>query len=458
MARGKRNGIAASGGLSRITVSGFKSIREERSIEVRPLTLLAGANSSGKSSMIQPLLLLKQTLDATYDPGPLRLDGPNVRFTKAEQLIPQFGRGESASRELQVEIEHDYGRSIRTIFEPAKDGGFSLKKWLLGRRGQPRSAEFALNASSSEIENSLSKLEGGAYLFEDVKKGKRSVHWSVDRDRCYFRVLGTDGKSPGTRYRRFDYDLSASFTRMIQRVVHVPGLRGNPSRTYPVTAVGKTFEGTFENYVASVIRQWELSDSSDDQEKLDALRENVEALGLTWKVRARQLSDIQVELLVGRFPHARQGGANDLVNVADVGVGVSQTLPVLVALIEAEPGQAVVLEQPEIHLHPRAQVAMAGVLARAARRGVRVIMETHSALLLTAIQAVVAEGEELSPDEVILHWFERDKIGQTDIRSTPLDDAGAFGNWPVDFGDVLLDVQGRYLDAAERRLLGVANG
>src|SRR5438128_11462461 len=74
-------------GITRITVAGFKSISQEQSIEIRPLTILAGANSSGKSSMMQPLLLLKQTLEAPYDPGALLLDGPNVHFTSIEQLL-----------------------------------------------------------------------------------------------------------------------------------------------------------------------------------------------------------------------------------------------------------------------------------------------------------------------------------------------------------------------------------
>ena len=54
---------------------------------MRPLTILAGANNSGKSSIMQPLLMMKQTLEATYDPGPLKLDGPNVYFTSAEQFL-----------------------------------------------------------------------------------------------------------------------------------------------------------------------------------------------------------------------------------------------------------------------------------------------------------------------------------------------------------------------------------
>src|ERR1051325_644055 len=88
----KKDSTTKPDGITRISVSVFKSIPDEQSIEVRPLTILAGANSSGKSSIMQPLLLLKQTLEASYDPGALRLDGPNVRFTSAEQFLSHVGR------------------------------------------------------------------------------------------------------------------------------------------------------------------------------------------------------------------------------------------------------------------------------------------------------------------------------------------------------------------------------
>src|SRR6267142_499309 len=77
--------------ITEIQVAGFKSISDEQSIEIRPLTILAGANSSGKSSMMQPVLLLKQTLEAPYDPGALLLDGPNVKFTSVEQMLTKCG-------------------------------------------------------------------------------------------------------------------------------------------------------------------------------------------------------------------------------------------------------------------------------------------------------------------------------------------------------------------------------
>jgi predicted ATPase len=144
----------------------------------------------------------------------------------------------------------------------------------------------------------------------------------------------------------------------------------------------------------------------------------------------------------------KRQSAIDTVSIADVGFGVSQTLPILVALLVAEPGQLVYLEQPEIHLHPRAQAALAEILVDAANRGVRVVLETHSELLLLAVQSLVAEGK-LLPNLVKLHWFKRRDDGVTEVSSADLDETGAFGDWPEDLGDVSLHLENRYLDAAE---------
>ena len=95
---------------------------------------------------------------------------------------------------------------------------------------------------------------------------------------------------------------------------------------------------------------------------------------------------------------------------------------------------------------------MARLLVNAANRGVRVVAETHSSLLLLAVQTLVAEGE-IEPDLVGLNWFLRsDKDGTTRIQSAELDEAGRFGDWPEDFDEVALKSENRYLSAAEARL------
>lgn len=91
-----------------------------------------------------------------------------------------------------------------------------------------------------------------------------------------------------------------------------------------------------------------------------------------------------------------------------------------------------------MHLHPGAQRKLADILADAAKRGVRMVVETHSSLLLRAIQTLVAKGDFV-PKIVRLHWFSLDKDGFTRVKSAEMDKNGAFGDWPEDFGDVSLE-------------------
>lgn len=438
--RRKRRPRAARG-LTRVTVRGYKAIADECSVEIRPLTLLAGANSSGKSSIMQPLLLLKQTLEASYDPGPLLLHGPNVRFTSADQLLSRRGV-RSRVDEFAAGMEVDGESRLTLFFEKQNKKGLDLREMTFEDgaetiRARPSMTQDEILAAVRNLEDfraSLAKFE------------KLALEWSVLRIRCF---LGFGLKPAGSAAEPHIlpyFTPSEEFAYQLRRIIHLPGLRGNPERTYQTTAVGSVFPGTFENYVASVVSHWQAASDG----RIEELGRALEALGLTWKVDARQVDDTQVELRVGRLPHAVRGGAHDLVNIADVGFGVSQTLPVLVALLAAEPGQLIHLEQPEIHLHPRAQAALARVLADAAKRGVKVVAETHSAVLLLAVQTLVAEGH-LDPGLVKLHWFTRREDGVTQVASADLDDAGAFGDWPEDFGQVILQAEDQYLDAVEAR-------
>jgi len=436
----KKDAPAKPDGITRISVAGFKSIAEEQSIEVRPLTILAGANSSGKSSIMQPLLLLKQTLEAPYDPGALRLDGPNVRFTSANQFLSHTDHGKYVEV-FSVSFETRDGGNLTTYFKKQSGKPIEVQKSVFDRGNG--STEFRVGMSWEEMESHMSPdlLKNLGNVFRYAAKSE--IRLAIARNRFFLELLLTPTDESGSPLELFT--LGEWMGRYIREAIHIPGLRGNPERTYLVAAVGSTFPGTFENYAASVIAKWQ---ADDDDKNLEGVSRDLNELGLTSKVSAIPLNDTQVELQVARLPRGAKG-KSDMVSIADVGFGVSQTLPVVVALREAKPGQLVYLEQPEIHLHPRAQTAMAKVLADAAARGVHVVAETHSALLILGIQTLVAEGK-LAPELVKLHWFER-REGVTKVRSADLDETGSFGDWPEDFADVALEAQSRYLDAVEAR-------
>lgn len=422
-------------GITAISVCGYKSIYEECEIEVRSLTILAGANSSGKSSIMQPLLLMKQTLEAPYDPGGLKLDGPNVKFTSAEQVLSKLSP-EKYRDEFSVKLNIETDNFLLSLFRKQPKHGIKVVR---GSYCIPYEGGENITILPGMQHQELVKIIP-EYLAEDYNLLLDNIDeepplWSVSNVRGFLDLQLGDSQ--------FDSSyLAINFQKHIRRLVHVPGSRGNPERTYNTAAVGNEFPGFFENYVASIVNHWQ--ETKDD--RLIKLGQALELLGLNWKVEARQINDVQIELRVGRL--SRSGSANDTVSIADVGLGVSQTLPVLVALLVAKPGQLVYLEQPEIHLHPRAQAALAEILVDAANRGVRVVLETHSELLLLAVQSLVAEGKIL-PDLVKLHWFKRRDDGVTEVSSADLDETGAFGEWPEDFGDVSLHLENRYLNAAE---------
>lgn len=436
-------------GITQITVSGYKSISKEQSIEIKPLTILAGANSSGKSSIMQPLLLLKQTLEATYDPGPLLINGPNVRFTSIDQLLSSLKASQSLQRfSVGISAGRETTELTLTIqYKKLSSKGLDIQKIEMTRSDTGSKSSLRTGMTYKEILANFRKLFKGHKRFNEAISalqffGSEGRELIIIRERCF---LNAAVRLPNNEISHSNVSLATTTEPLIRQVIHLPGSRGNPERNFPITAVGSNFPGIFQEYSASIIAKWQ---DEKNNSKLKQLGKDLESLGLTWKVTAKRINDAQVELQVGRLPHVAKGGARDLVNIADVGFGVSQTLPVLVALLVAEPGQLVYIEEPEIHLHPRAQSAMAQILADAAKRGVRVVIETHSQLLLLGIQTLVAEGE-LAPELVKLHWFKRRNDGGTEISSTDLDKAGTFGDWPEDFAEVSLEAESRYLDAAE---------
>lgn len=437
-------------GITKISVGGYKSIANPCTIEIQNLTILSGANSSGKSSIMQPLLLLKQTLEATYDPGALLLNGSNVRFTSTEQVFSKLSS--KKYKDFFVETELDQFISIRFEFYKTSKG-IDIKQMVYQQKDQPETV-LRKDMTQKELENVLPKgvLESYKNLFIDLFN---NIFIEITQIRCFLetQVIANDDKKSLSPII-YSSSRTGVFEQSIRSIIHVPGLRGNPERTYPVTAIGEQFPGTFEPYVASVINNWQITKSS----KLKDLARYLKILGLTGKVDTKQINDTQVEIRVARLPcnFNSKTKSTEMVSIADVGFGVSQTLPALVALLVAEPEQLVYLEQPEIHLHPRAQAALADILVESANRGVRVVIETHSDLILKRIQSLVAE-DRITPDKIKLHWFTRDQEGCTNITTADLDEAGTFGDWPEDFSEVDLEEESRYLDAAELKLMNESN-
>lgn len=464
-------------GITKIGVKGFKSIVDD-SIEIRPLTILAGANSSGKSSIMQPLLLLKQTLDSDIDRGVLRTNGLNVNLPAPSEWFTRIESNTVDTFELEIELHRTY--ILKNIYSIDIE---RLKIVSTTYSSPDYSNEDALIFSSALDDIELvNLLPQEFHQFRDAMNVlvTSKFEWTLGFDKCFLipelvtrTQAGIQRISGDVSYRGIFAD---ELRRLASEVIHVPKIRLG-SRSYEqIRATGPQFPGTFDIYVPNFVetrlmakglfvgnslreenRPQDYISPEEDYylNRRSRLVEMLKDLNLTKTIGTRTTSDNKTEIIVGS---KLVGSQSIAFNIADVGFGVSQVLPVLVALLVAEPGQLVYIEQPELHLHPRAQHKLAEFIAEAANRGVRVVIETHSDLLLRGIQTAVVRND-IAPEKVILHWFKRNQDGMTQIKQGYLDVNGAYGDFPVDFSDVDFDADGEYLDEiAKRRTTLKENG
>lgn len=430
--------------IAYIELAGYKSISSPQRMNISGLTVLAGANSSGKSAIMQPILLWKQTVECSYDPGALLLDGPNIKITAGNQILSKIRNKElglPGSFMVSVGVQGD---DIRLIYRRNKGGSFKIESQKVSRENSGLMTLIDGQAVKDEDMRSFTARIGSPVPVDIVGSLiNGGFAFRAKRDRCFLTIepFMRDAARPQRTFG-MSLEIVAELSSSIKRLIHVPGLRGNPERTYRATEVSNQFPGTYENYVASIITMWQESGS----EKLGLLGDQLRSLGLTWKVSAKKIEDTRVELRVGRMPQATRGGASDLVNIADVGLGVAQVLPILVAMLSASKNQIVYIEQPELHLHPKAQWKLAEIVRDAVNRGVKVVIETHSSVFLRGIQTEIALSN-LKASDVSFNWFTRNIDGNTVISACVPDEKGAFGNWPADFDDVTLQSEDRYLDA-----------
>lgn len=422
-----------------LSVEGYKSIASKQTLSFNGLTILSGANSSGKSSFMQPYLILKQTLENHYDSGSLELFGENAKLTDSSQIISKVPNYKKKSFSLDMRVGEG---ACRVTYKYKRGHGLQVDSTTLISPKLPHGLSLKVGMKSEDIESKVPDEQFKA-LKEFYEEKKLATKWKAIRNKCFLEAeLSFDTKEFAPL--KAGIEPAAHIEKFVTRLIHVPGLRGNPERTYKIAASEDVYPGSFEKYVASILSEWVKLKKY--KTKYDELKKQLSALGLASNITTNKVDDTSVEIQISRSNNCEN---QDCVNIADVGFGVSQTIPVLVALIGAKKGQYVYIEQPELHLHPKAQFKLAEIISSAIKRGVQVIIETHSSILIRGIQIAVVK-KEIDKNKVSLNWFTQDlDSGETNVDKATLDEYGAFGEWPEDFDDTSLNVEQMYLDAVE---------
>ncbi len=410
--------------MESITVQNYRCFREEQTAKLAPLTLLVGDNSTGKSSL---MAMIRCLWDAAYggetvpnfNQEPFDLGGYNdivhyrggrvPRPTEFKgKFIDSIGTGDQGSLEVKIAFakKNDY---------PAVRSRQFLRNGY-GIRFEPYDAPVLLIPPCQEYRCELPRwkqsVEGDGSMWGLMEKvmsfpDKEEIEKSVGLDECSAMQRTTLADTieifRGHIFRELD---------LKKRPRAIAPLRSQPQRTYDI---GRAFFDAGGSNLPSQL----MTLRSNYPEQWSQLKQYLEALG-------RELglfSEIDVYPLrrgngIGPFQLRVRGNPTQRRhvgpwrNLADVGYGVSQILPLLVALLEPRPSIHL-LQQPEIHLHPRAQAAlgtlMCNWLTLSRKRGNEhsLIIETHSNYLVDRIRMEVRDDKvDITPDEVSVVFFE----------------------------------------------------
>ncbi len=145
------------------------------------------------------------------------------------------------------------------------------------------------------------------------------------------------------------------------------------------------------------------------------------------RIQATWVTGANAAMLRFRQPDA----TTDWMRPTNVGFGITYVLPIVVAVLSAGEGGALLIDSPESHLHPRAQSALGRLLARAAGAGVQIVVETHSDHIVNGVRRAIAEDESISSPDLVIHYFDLDGPPRQIVPTA----SGALSEWPPGFFD-----------------------
>ncbi|MEA1229339.1 AAA family ATPase [Acinetobacter sp. IRS14] len=430
----------------RVSVENYKSIYNKMSININGMTIIAGSNSSGKSSFMQPFMILKQTVENNSDGESLIINGENASLTEGHQL---FCKKNSNNNSFSIFIEKIHPKKKTNEVSKIKFG-YSKKDGFTAIESSNNDFVIKSGMSKSEINELINKLKEKDEVFKNIFdkiSPDTPLIPQLKSKRSFLSIEFSPKSKSEVQQHVFSFGISptGNIEEFVGKLIHIPGIRSNPERQYKIERYNKRFQGRFDKYTASIIYNWGLK----ERKKLETLISLISELGLASNIKAQKVNEAHISLNISRYFGAEE---NDVVDLSDVGFGLSQILPILIAIIEANQDNIIYIEQPEIHLHPLAQYKLASILCRYVKKGKKLVIETHSSIFIRGLQTEIVKGN-ISNKEVSLNWFSQDSSGETKVYESAVDEIGAFGDWPSDFDDTYLKADSEYLDAVEEKLI-----
>ncbi|MDD5014540.1 MAG: AAA family ATPase [Atribacterota bacterium] len=417
--------------LTKIRIKNFKCLKDTGNLEIRPLTFLVGPNSSGKSSILQLLLMLRQTIDSTDFNNPL---APNNGWVKIGSY-PDFIYKHDIEKELELNLE---------FTSPAKEHNkISLKSIFYYN---PTTTQIILKESKTNFneeyiyEITCHQKEDKKYsgYFSILKEGKNKekkwnikdiipikfYNYGIHMDRSKKQEDANKGIPPEELFKKIGFVIEMELKSFL---FYLGPLRQFPNRYYGMSGQKPQDVGAKGERAIDVLWFSNKSEVEGIKKVNLEVQEWIKKFGFAKKMELSRIgkSNIFHVLIIDPVMGIE-------VNLADMGFGASQVIPIIIESFYARNDSIILIEQPEIHLHPKAQSILGDLFISACNNGKRhFIIETHSEHLLNRVRRRIAEGT-IKKEDIVIYYFENTFNG-TNIQEVKLNEKGQYYKFPKGF-------------------------
>lgn len=415
--------------LTHLKLDNFKIWKSTGPIRLAPVTLLLGTNSSGKSSLIQSLLLIRQTVKGDDPNVDLNFGNPEANDSVTLGQFKDVLCRQSDTNRLGIEFRWSASGlgTDSTLFSAqyraGQSGSAELESLRLGKDGQGFTVE---------------RRKAGIYKLQLANERKSRGQSADFRPQHSFAFSPAALVSLGAVAESLK-DIGPQLLNELSRIIYLGPVRRLAQRDYVwngrmPTSIGDDGSKAIDVLIASGVAK----QNATRKKRLMPTEASLFTETEYWLKKMEIADGLAIKSVGGSARYELQiikyGEAS---NLKDVGVGVAQVLPVIVAALHAASGHIVIVEEPESHLHPLAQRVLAELFSFTSKtRKVQFIVETHSEHLFRRMQTLMAQ-QELHQKDCAMYFVERESTG---AKLLPLesDQFGRIKNWPDKFfGDVL---------------------
>lgn len=432
----------------KISIYNFKSIKSLINFEVKPLTVISGINSAGKSSFIQLLLLLKQTVELDSSNYPFYLDGELYKISNYEDILYckklenklsvcfEFNKIEiiqTNSTEVDIfNIHENYSTEINIQFDLSNEKIFIRK--------------FSVHVNLPE---------GNKNQIIDFNFKERNIYY-IETNTAFFGegIWNEISEAPVSFLSFFPLYIEKKENNIIEKefikvdwvkkllnsflnnISYIGPLRTQPQDEYAISKSQRNV-GTRGEFVARILEEYATKSTEYCKiiENENGILYEKETKSLTEAVKYWMCDffdvadDIQTIKSNDAYKILLINKSGVSTSIKHVGFGISQLLPIVVEGLRISNSGTLILEQPEIHLHPKTQSLLYDFLYGLTLQGKTIIIETHSSHFITRMRRRIAEDESNKMDNQINLTFIENNI----FRTLKLDDYGTLDYYPENF-------------------------